>query len=129
MTKDELKNRTKKFALDVIILNNKIADDRANLFANSILLKQLIRSATSVGANHRASLRAKSKADFAYKINIVEEEADESCFWLELLIETNPNHKKAIEPILNEAKELTAIFTATGKTMKQNSKSEIRVSK
>jgi four helix bundle protein len=129
MTKDELKTRTKKFALDVITLNNKIAEDKVNLFTNSVLLKQLVRSATSVGANHRASLRAKSKADFAYKINIVEEEADESCFWLELLIEVNPNYKKAIEPILNEAKELTAIFTATGKTMKQNSISEIRVSK
>ena len=78
MTNIELKNRTRDFALRVIKLGKSInADD-----IDRILIRQLIRSATSVAANYRSALKAKSKKDFSYKINIIEEEADESYFWV-----------------------------------------------
>lgn len=108
MTKDELKSRTKKFAVDIIFLSEKL--DKK--YYNSILFNQLIRSSTSIGANYRAACRAKSDADFAYKIKIVEEEADESCYWLELLLEVNKNNITDTELALKESKELTAIFSA-----------------
>jgi len=108
MTKDELKSRTKKFAVDIIFLSEKL--DKK--YHNSILFNQLIRSSTSIGANYRAACRAKSDADFAYKIKIVEEEADESCYWLELLLEVNKNNITDTELALKESKELTAIFSA-----------------
>jgi four helix bundle protein len=83
-----------------------------------ILIRQLMRSATSVGANYRAALRAKSKKDFLYKINIVEEEADECYFWLELIAKAEILQEKKLQLLLNEANELTAIFTAQGRTTK-----------
>ena len=79
----------------------------------------MLRSGTSVGANYRAACRAKSNADFIYKIQIVEEEADESVYWLELISESNIIRKNRLESILKEANELTAIFTSSGKTAKQ----------
>ena len=82
--------------------------------------KQLLRSATSVAANYRAACRARSQADFISKITFVEEEADESMLWLELLIESGIMKKELLEDLLKEANELTAIFTATGKTAKIN---------
>ena len=84
-----------------------------------ILGNQLLRSGTSVGANYRAACRAKSNADFIYKIQIVEEEADESVYWLELISESNIIRKNRLGSILKEANELTAIFTSSGKTAKQ----------
>jgi four helix bundle protein len=78
----------------------------------------LLRSGTSVGANYRAACRAKSNTDFIYKIQIVEEEADESVYWLELISESNIIRKNRLESILKEANELTAIFTSSGKTAK-----------
>lgn len=88
----------------------------------SIFGKQLLRSATSVGANYRSACRAKSTADFINKLVIVEEEADECCFWLEVIMETGLMDKKEVLPMLKEAEELTAIFTASGKTAKEKSK-------
>jgi four helix bundle protein len=78
----------------------------------------LVKSGTSVGSNYRAACRAKSNADFIYKINIVEEESDESQFWLELIIEAGLIKKETVSPLLNEAKELTTIFTSSGRTAK-----------
>ncbi len=86
MDKNELLNRTKKFALEVINLVNSLQYTPSNKKIGN----QLLDSGTSVGANYRAACRGKSKADFVYKIKVVEEEADESLFWLELLKETNP---------------------------------------
>lgn len=71
-----------------------------------------------VGANYRAACRAKSNADFIYKINVVEEEADETQFWLELIIVAGLLKEDLINPILKEAKELTAIFTSAGRIAK-----------
>ncbi len=116
MTNEELKNRTKKFALRVIKLGKSIKTDEID----KILLKQLIRSSTSVAANYRAAIKAKSKKDFVYKLNVIEEEADESYFWLELLCEAEIIKAEKLSLLINEAKELTAIFTAQGKTAKAN---------
>ena len=113
MDKNELLSRTKKFALEVIDLVNSLQ----NTPSNKKIGNQLLDSGTSVGANYRAACRGKSKADFIYKIKVVEEEADESLFWLELLKETNPS-TALIDKLFNEADEITAIFTAIAKTSK-----------
>jgi four helix bundle protein len=87
----------------------------------------MIRSGTSVAANYRAACRARSDADFVSKITIVEEECDETLFWLELTEETALMSKDKIIKLKIEANELTAIFTATGKTARlRNPKSNIR---
>ena len=121
MTKDELKLRTKKFAVVIIFLSEKL--DKK--YYNTILFNQLIRSATSVGANYRSACRAKSDADFSYKIKIVEEEADESCYWLELLLEVNKNNILDVELALKESKELTAIFSAIAIKLKIKAQEKI----
>lgn len=110
-----LKERTKQFGLRVINLYEEVCKTRKG----EILGHQLLRAGTSVGANYRAACRAKSNADFVYKIQIVEEEADESAFWLELISESNIIKKDRIKSLLKEANELTAIFTSSGKTAKQ----------
>lgn len=118
MIKQELLNRTKAFAFQIIHFVNEIPRNSTN----NVLANQLLRAATSIGANYRAACRAKSKADFIYKIKVVEEEADECIYWLELLQETTLDSK--IPNLIKEANELTAIFTQIGKTSKQNSKSQ-----
>jgi four helix bundle protein len=117
MTKEELKNRTKFFALMII----KLVDDLPKTKAGHAIGNQLIRSATSIAANYRAACRARSNADFISKITIVEEESDETLFWLELISEANLLNIEKLKDVLKEADELTAIFTASGKTAKQNS--------
>ncbi len=119
MTND-LKQRTKKFALDCWILCSKLPKTREyNAYVN-----QLIRSSSSVGANYRASQRAKSSADFLNKLKIVEEEIDESDYFLELLFEVcqmeKLNLEAIVQPLMKEAKELTAIIVAAIKTTKSN---------
>ncbi|MCF8380850.1 MAG: four helix bundle protein [Bacteroidales bacterium] len=116
MTKEELKDRTKKFALMIIKLVDELPDTRAGRTIGN----QIIRSGTSVGANYRAACRARSQRDFISKITIVEEECDETLFWLELIEESNMLKKEKIKDLLKEADELTAIFTASGKTARQN---------
>ena len=114
MNKDELKKRTKEFALRIIKLVNALPNNPAG----RVIGNQLLRAGTSVGANYRAACRSKSKSDFIYKINIVEEEADESAYWLELIVESGLRPNSKIESLLKEANELTAIFVATNKTAK-----------
>jgi four helix bundle protein len=116
--KDDLKLRTKQFALRVIRLVEALPKGKTG----DILGKQLLRSATSVAANYRAACKARSKADFVSKITIVEEESDESLFWLELILESRLMPEKRLQEIIVEANQLTAIFTASGKTAKQNLK-------
>lgn len=116
MTKSELLKRTKKFALNILLFVNYLPKDQGSY----IISKQLIRSATSIGANYRAALRGKSKADFIYKIRIVEEEADETLYWLELLNESHFKCPEQINLLLDEANQLTAIFTQIAKTTKIN---------
>tara|TARA_R110000868_G_scaffold348409_4_gene609499 strand:+ start:9068 stop:9424 length:357 start_codon:yes stop_codon:yes gene_type:complete len=114
--KNELLNRTKRFALDCWHFSFKIPKSREyNAFAN-----QLIRSSSSVGANYRASQRAKSTADFINKLKIVEEEVDESVYWLEIFEEILPKHSEEIIKLKKEGKELLAITVASINTVKRN---------
>ncbi|HBM17063.1 MAG TPA: four helix bundle protein [Lentisphaeria bacterium] len=106
MTQDELKTRTKEFAIRIINLCAALPD---NAIGRTIR-NQLIRSGCSVGANYRASCRARSKAEFIAKLGIVIEESDESSFWLELIIEAKVMKKELVAPLLAESNELTAIF-------------------
>jgi len=116
MTSEELKKRTKEFALSVLKLVGSVPQSKSV----DIISKQLTRAATSVGANYRAACKARSKADFISKITVVEEEADETQYWLELLIDLETGDRQEVTRLLEEAKELTAIFTASGKTAKHN---------
>jgi four helix bundle protein len=116
MNKTELKQRTKRFAVEVIKFI-EVLPQRRSL---NILSNQLLRSSSSVGANYRAACRGKSVADFINKIVIVEEEADECIYWFELMEESGLVDVKIIAPLKREADELTAIFTAIGKTAKEN---------
>lgn len=114
MTKEELKRRTKQFALRVI----RCAEALPNTVAGKIIANQLVRCGTSVGANYRAVLRARSTADFVNKLGVVLEEADETAFWLELIIEAHLLPEKQVAELLKEANELTAIFASSHKTTK-----------
>jgi four helix bundle protein len=115
MDKIELKRRTSKFSIDVIKFIEGLPRNRSL----DILSNQLIRCATSVGANYRSACKGKSTADFINKIIIVEEEADESIYWLELMEESGLVDSNSILALKKEANELTAIFTAIGKTAKE----------
>lgn len=113
--KEELKKRTQLFAISVIKLVEQIPSDKpVKAIAN-----QLIRSGTSIGANYRAACRAKSKKDFLNKILIVEEEADETLYWLEILKKIGLVSENILNPIILECNELVAIFTAIGKTTRK----------
>src|SRR5271166_3717558 len=107
----DLKERTKKFALDVILYCRTLP--RGEEF--SVIRYQLIKAATSTAANYRASQRAKSKADFLSKMGTVEEESDESLFWLECLKELATRSHAELNRLLREADELVAIFVAARK--------------
>ncbi|MBE0541017.1 MAG: four helix bundle protein [Verrucomicrobia bacterium] len=113
MNPTELKARTKSFALRVIQLSRAIPK---NDEASRAIARQIIRSGTSVAANYRASCRARSQAEFIAKIGTVEEEADESALWLELLVESGIMSARKLSALLNEANELTAIMAASRKT-------------
>ena len=88
--------------------------------AGKVVAQQIIRAATSVGANYRAACRARSKADFISKLGIVVEEADECCYWLQLITDSGMLTDKQINELSIEAKELTAIFIASTKTASTN---------
>ena len=112
MDQNELKRRTKQFALRILRLTAALPPTpEARAIRN-----QLSRSGTSVGANYRAACRARSKAEFVAKLGTVIEEADESCFWMELIIEGGMLPEKNVSDLLTEANELTAIMTASRKT-------------
>ena len=117
----DLKARTKQFALRVM----KMVDALPRTIQGRAMAKQIIRSATSVAANYRAACRARSRAEFIAKIGIVEEEADESCFWLELIIDSGLLNEDRIRPLLSEAGELVAIMAASSKSAIGNRKSPI----
>ena len=106
MTIDELKKRTKQFALRVL----KLVAALPNTVAGRAIGGQLARSGTSVGANYRAACRGRSKAEFIAKIGTCEEEADESAYWMEVIIEGELLKQNQVEPLLKEAEELTKIF-------------------
>jgi four helix bundle protein len=125
MNEQEMKQRTKAFALRVLDLADALPHTRSG----NVIPGQIVRSGTSVAANYRALCRAKSRADFVHKTSIVEEEADESSFWLELLIDRGLLASRRIQQLLKEANELTAIFVASRKTAARPSPFENRKSK
>jgi four helix bundle protein len=115
MNSEILKNRTKKFAIEVA----KFCEDLPPRFSILSYSRQLIRSSRSVGANYRAACRAKSTADFINKLKIVEEEADESVYFLELIDELENSKKESITKLKKEENELLAITVASINTARQ----------
>ena len=118
MKERDLRQRTRKFALRVIQLVEALPKTRTA----EVIGKQLLRAGTSVGANYRAACRAKSTRDFIYKMGLVEEEADESLYWMELLVEAGLVKLERLQPLMVEANELIAITVASIKTARGDSK-------
>jgi len=112
MNSEELKARTKQFALRVMKLVGALPRTKIGRAIGG----QLVRSGTSVGANYRAACRARSKAEFTAKLGTVAEEADETCFWLELITEGELLAQKRVAALLKECNALTAIFTSGVRT-------------
>lgn len=121
MDAEELKRRTQQFALDII----RIVQGIPNQNSARIVSWQLIRCGTSVGSNYRAACRAKSPADFISKLKIVEEECDESMYWMELLQAMGTDNDASIAGLMNEAGQLLSIIVASIRTARasiQNAK-------
>jgi four helix bundle protein len=112
----ELQDRTKRFALRIISAFSRLPKTEEA----RVLGRQFLRSGTSVAANYRAACRARSAADFISKISVVVEEADETLFWLELIVEANLVPHKVVESLGTECEELLKIFSASLATAKAN---------
>ena len=121
MTPDELKARTKRFALRAI----KLVVALPKSIEGRAIASQLVRCGTSVAANYRAACRARSRNEFIAKMGVVLEEADETQLWLELIIEAKLIPARRVQPLLDEASELVAIFVASRKSASINLKSAI----
>ncbi len=122
---DDLKQRTKQFALRAI----RLSEAMPRSLTGDALNRQFVRSATSVAANYRAACRGRSRAEFIAKMGLVEEEADETAFWLELIAESGFLPKQATTEVYREAGELTAIAVAsirTARVGKSNPQSAVR---
>ncbi len=118
MEKRDLKERTKSFALKIIKVVEMLPKGRTT----DILGRQLLGAGTSVGANYRAACRAKSTADFISKMGIVEEEADETIYWMELLIESGLISKNDLIHLLDEANQILAITVSSINTARKGKK-------
>jgi four helix bundle protein len=115
--KDEMKLRTKRFALEAI----RLVESLPRTQTGQIIGRQLMRSATSVGANYRSACLARSRADFVSKLGIVAEEADESQYWMELLEESNCASGISTSQLMSEARQITSIVIAARKTARKSS--------
>jgi four helix bundle protein len=109
MNPEDLKRRTKQFALRIL----KLVAALPNTVQGRTLGGQLVRAGTAVGANYRATCRSRSKAEFVARIGVVEEEADESAYWMELIVEGELLKEEQVEPLLNEATELAKIMASS----------------
>lgn len=122
-TSDSLKARTKQFSIEIVAFVRSLPATETN----RVLGRQLLRSATAVGANYRAACRSRSRAEFAARMGVVVEEADESAYWLELFAETVNKGPAApwaqVDGLLSEAKQLIAIFVATRISVQRNAAS------
>ncbi len=112
----DLKDRTKKFALEIIHLVESLPYSPSN----KVIGNQILRSGTSIGANYRSACRGRSRPEFIAKLGVAIEEADETIYWLELLIDTNPARQEVLTPLITEAQELVSILTASSKTAQAN---------
>jgi four helix bundle protein len=122
MNPQEFKARTKKYAIRVIRLVDALPSSRST----NALVNQLVRSGTSVGANYRAACRARSRADFISKMGIVEEEVDESVYWMELLIESGKVKVERLAALMKEGNEILAMVCASAKTARFSKELAIR---
>ncbi len=115
----ELQRRFKRFGLTIIRMTEKLP----NSHAANVISNQIIRSGTSPGANYRASCRSRSNAEFVAKLGIVEEELDETLYWLEVLVEAGFLPQKDADPLTREANELLGIVIASIRTARKRSPS------
>ena len=122
MDSDDFKRRTKAFALKIIHLVESLPKNRTT----GVIGGQLLRSGTSVGSNYRAACRAKSTADFISKMGTVEEEADETLYWMELLLEDKIVEASLLEPLMKEADEILAMTVSSIKTARKNNKKKTK---
>ncbi|MGB0840191.1 MAG: four helix bundle protein [Chitinophagales bacterium] len=118
MTTSDLKTRTKKYAVAIALFCESLPDRRFFL----PYAKQLVRASSSVGANYRAACRAKSTADFIKKLKIVEEECDETMYFMELIVELDKSQKPAVTKLWKEGNEILSIIVASIKTLRQKQK-------
>ena len=123
MDEKEFKNRTKQVALRVI----RVVESLPNSTSAQIIGKQVLRSATSIGANHRAACRGKSTADVIHKLAIVEEEDDESLYWLELLVESNIVPESKLSALMNEISEIVAMIVSSIKTLRSKKDDQSKI--
>ncbi|NDE85254.1 MAG: four helix bundle protein [Verrucomicrobia bacterium] len=114
MNKQELEQRTKEFSLNLIRFLQSLPKN----YLGEAMGRQLLKSGTSIGANCREANRAESKADFIHKLAIAEKEASETVYWLEMMLEAGIGGKQEALRLMQEARELLAIFTAAGRTSK-----------
>lgn len=117
MNEFTFKKRTKQLALDVIKMTEKLPSSKAG----NIIGRQVMRSATSVGANYRAACRGKSTADMINKLKIVEEEADETLYWLELIVEGKLLPQHSVADLMKETDEIVAMTVSSIKTLRKKS--------
>jgi len=122
MDEKELKARTKRFSLQVIKLVEKLPTG----VVAQIIGRQFVKAGTSVGANYRSACRGRSRAEFAAKLGIVEEEADESAFWMEVIIEAGLLQRTLVQPLLDEA-GIVAIMVSSRKSLNRSDKLKSRV--
>ena len=122
MNADDFKKRTKAYALRVIRLTEALPENRTS----DVLGRQLLRAGTSVGANYRAACRAKSKPDFISKMDTVEEECDESLYWIELLVESGNVKAGRVSALLREGEEILRMVVASVNTARRSRQSAIR---
>ena len=115
-TSTDLRSRTRAFSLRVL----KLIEAMPHTRSAGIIANQLGRSGTAVGANYRAARRSRSRREFIAKLGIVEEEADECCFWLEMIIDANILPEPHIRPLLSEANEIVAMVVASIVTARNN---------
>jgi four helix bundle protein len=125
MNEQEFKQRTKQLALRTI----KVVQSLPQHDTGRVIGKQVLRSATSVGANYRAACRAKSTADILHKLAIVEEEADETLYWLELLVEAELIPEVKLKSLMSETDEIVAMIVASMKTIRTKQNNVIPKSK
>ena len=116
MNEEQLKKRTKEFAKNIILLCRNLPNNREG----RLIGDQLFRSGTSVAANYRATCRGRSKAEFVSKLAIVEEEADETMFWLEIIQEMSISNNPLVDDLLKESDEIVAIIVSSIRTTKKN---------
>ena len=121
MKSGALRDKTKRFAVRIIRFVSYLRDEKREF----VMSKQILRSATSIGANVRESWNAQSRSDFQHKLSIALKEADETAYWLELLVESEIIDRKQFDSLYSDLDEIIAMLTASVKTMKETNLSTL----